>query len=170
MSRKPLDVLLDYFPAGATESERHIMPRVFVYWEDYAELVTPPPTSPRLLVGRKGTGKTALVDFYSGVLSDARLPNIIIRPMDIEVSQFPDRAALGEATRIALGALSRAVAQKLGPQLGGLLTDGASRALYEEAVAAGTKDRDVVEKLAQLLPRLARGVTKLDLSALTPST
>lgn len=169
MARTPLDALLTYFPAGATESERHIMSRVFVYWEDYADLLTPPPTSPRLMVGRKGTGKTALIDFYLSLLIDARLPAIVIRPMDIDVSAFPEKAALGEATRIALGALSKAIAQRLGSEVGGFILDDGSKRLYEEAVAGGVRDRDVVEKLAQLLPRLAKGITKLDLSGFAPN-
>lgn len=144
------------------------MPRVFVYWEEYADLLTPPPTSPRIMVGRKGTGKTAIIEFYSSVLAAAKLPSVVVRPFDIEVSDFPDRAALGENTRIALAALSRAVAQCLGSSTSRLLSDEYSKRLYEEAVAAGTRDRDVIEKLAQLLPRLAKGITGFDLTALAP--
>lgn len=160
-----LSRLIDYFPAGATEGERHILSRVFVYWETYAALLTPPPTSPRLLIGKKGSGKTAIIDYYSSVLSEAGLPVLVVRPMDIDVSAFQEGAALGESTRVALAALSRAIAQRLGSTLGGLL-DERSTLLYRAAVEEGARDADIVDKLAELLPRIAKPFIGIDLSEL----
>lgn len=101
MSRHPLDVLQDYFPAGTTEGERHILPQVFVYWNEYSELMTPPPTSPRILVGKKGAGKTAVIEFYSSLLEGSEIPTLLVRPMDIRLDSFRENIALGEATRHA---------------------------------------------------------------------
>lgn len=168
MTRNNLDTLLEYFPAGATESERHILPRVFVYWDQYAELLTPPPTAPRLLIGKKGTGKTAVIDYYVNLLGELKLPALIVRPMDIDVSRFPDEGALGETTRVALGALSRAVAQRLGQSLSGLL-DADSKRLYDEAVASDTRDPDVIDRLSKILPRVAKPfMGDVDLSEVVP--
>jgi hypothetical protein len=168
MGRHPLDVLQEYFPAGTTEGERHILPQVFVYWTEYTELMTPPPTSPRVLVGKKGTGKTAVIDFYSSLLQSSGIPTLLVRPMDIRLDKFPEKAALGEASRIAYEALIRAIAARLGSIASGLL-DEATKALHDEAVADGQKGRDFVEKVVAHLPQIARAFTKIDATGLLPS-
>ena len=163
----PLDVLLEYFPSGTTEGERHILPEVFVFWNEYTELMTPAPTNPRIIVGKKGTGKTAVIDFYSGVLMAAGIPSLVVRPMDITLESFSDRTALGEATRITYQALVRAVASRLGSLQSGLL-DSAAKVLHDEAVADGKKGRDLVECTVELLPKLAKALGKFDASTLLP--
>ena len=45
MPRKPLEVLLDYFPAGTTEGEGHLLSSAFVHWDEYTEFLTPAPTN-----------------------------------------------------------------------------------------------------------------------------
>lgn len=74
MKRHPLDILQEYFPAGTAEGEQHILPQVFLYWDEYTELMTPAPHSPRLLVGTKGTGKTGVIGFYRSLLERAGVP------------------------------------------------------------------------------------------------
>ncbi len=167
MRRHALEVLLEYFPVGTAEGERHILPQVFVYWDEYTELMTPAPRSPRLLVGKKGTGKTAVIGFYSALLESARVPTLLIRPMDIRLDTFPERAPLGEATRIAYEALVRAVAARLGSLSSGLL-DAPGKILHDEAVADGQKDRDFIERVVAYLPGLARVVTGIDPTPLMP--
>jgi hypothetical protein len=168
MSRHPLEALQQYFPAGTTEGERHILPQVFVYWNDYTELMTPDPTNPRVLVGKKGTGKTAVIDFYSSVLKQSGVPTLLVRPMDVRLDKFPEHGALGEAARIAYEALVRAVAARFGTLSAGLL-DASTKALHDEAVADGQKSRDFIERVAAHLPLLARPLTQVDASGVLPS-
>lgn len=151
-----LDELLRYFPAGATESETHILTRAFVYQEHYEDLITPPPTSPRIMVGRKGTGKTAIIFFYQLLLREAGVPNLRVRPRDIRLDKFPESAALGEYTRLALEALSSAIARKItsSNELKGLISSSA-KPLLDEALSAGDREPDIVSKMADLLPRIA---------------
>jgi len=53
-----LEALQYYVPTGTTEGERHILRDAFVQFDQYAKIITPPPGSPRILVGKKGSGKS----------------------------------------------------------------------------------------------------------------
>jgi hypothetical protein len=57
MRKCNLDHLLDYFPTGTTEGDRSLLDRAFVRDEEFVDYITPPPESPRILVGKKGSGK-----------------------------------------------------------------------------------------------------------------
>lgn len=164
---KALNALLHFCPTGTAEGEQHILRQAFVRAEEYAELMTPPPLSPRLLVGKKGSGKSAVVDFALSVLEDGGVPAILLKPLDIDLPPMPRSASVGELTRLAFDSLLRAIAAKIGSDLAGLLTP-ANKRLFDEAVAAGLKDRDSIEKLAKVLPKLAKTWTETDLSAVLP--
>lgn len=162
-----LNALLAFCPTGTAEGEQHILRQAFVRAEEYGELMTPPPSSPRLLVGKKGSGKSAVIDFAVSVLEEGKVPSILLKPLDIELPPMPRGASVGELTRLALDALLRAIAAKIGSELSGLLTP-ANKRLFDEAVAAGLKDRDSIEKLANVLPKLAKQWTETDLSVVLP--
>lgn len=164
---KALEVLLNYFPTGTTEGERHILRRAFVQLDEYADLVSPPPYSPRLLVGKKGSGKSAIIDFSTTLFSRIGVPVIQLKPLDIELGGVPESASVGEVTRVAFLELARAIARVLGSSLSGLISGG-DKVLYEEAVAGGVRDRDSVGVLARLLPKLAKQMTAADITSLLP--
>lgn len=164
-----LDILASYCPTGTTEGERLILRKAFVELEDYADLITPPPQSPRLLVGKKGSGKSAVIDFSMALLANTKVPAIQLKPSDIEFGSIQESASVGEVTRVALLELTRAVARALGSSASGLISQQ-DKVLYDAAVSDGLRDRDTVEKLAVLLPKLAKQVTNADLSALLPSS
>lgn len=76
-----LETLLSFFPTGTTEGERHILRKAFVQLEEYTDIVSPPPFSPRLLIGKKGSGKSAIIDFSMSFLQKAKVPAIQIKPL-----------------------------------------------------------------------------------------
>ena len=162
-----LKTLTDFFPTGTTEGERHILRKAFVQTDEFAEIFTPPPHSPRLLVGKKGSGKSALFEFALRLYKKAENPALLLKPMDIEYDSFSDESGVGELTKAAYTALLRAVAMKLGSEVGALVS-GPDKALYEEAITAGIRERDAVEKIASILPNLAKPYSNIDLSALLP--
>ncbi len=159
--------LLRYFNAGTAEGEQSILLETFVNFDGYADMVTPEPFNPRLLVGKKGCGKSAVVHFFAAVCEEHGLPALLLRPMDIDLSAAKDDAPVGETTRLAYDALLRAVAEKMGSLREGLLTPE-QKVLRDEAVRAGLSNRDVVERLAAVLPGMTKAVTKVDLSSLIP--
>lgn len=165
----PMDALLEFFPTGTAEGEQLILERAFVQAEEYVDLMAPPPLSPRLLVGKKGSGKSALVYFYQRLLTTADVPSLLLRPMDIDIKDLPDTAAVGQVTALAYASLVSAVAAKLGQRLKGML-NRVDKRLHDAAVKGGLKDRDLVETMAERLALVARPATKLDFSGLLPGT
>lgn len=161
------DALLEYFPAGTAEGERHILSDAFVAGSEYVDLMTPPPFNPRLLVGKKGTGKSALIDFFLTLMRRGGVPALLIKPMDIDIGDVRDGASVGQVTRLAYNALIRALGAKLGESAEGLLSAG-DKILYEEAVSGGLKRRDAIDRLSKVLPKLAKPYVPVDLSALIP--
>lgn len=166
-SSSAIDALIHFFPTGTTEGEQHILRQAFVRTEEYGDLMTPPPLSPRLLVGKKGSGKSAVIDFSLSVLGAGQVPALLLKPLDIELGIIGKGASVGEITRTAYDALLKAIAAKLGSELGGLL-NGDGKRLYDEAVRAGLRDRDSIEKIAAVLPKLAKPWTATDLSVVLP--
>lgn len=166
---KSHETLLKYFPTGTTEGERHILRKAFVQLDEYADIISPPPFSPRVLIGKKGSGKSAIIDFSMALFSRTKVPAIQLKPLDIELGNLPETASVGEATRAAFLELTRAIARVLGSSVSGLISEQ-DKVLYEEAVGAGLRDRDTVDKLSHLLPKLAKPLTVADISELLPNT
>lgn len=164
-----MNSLLYYVPTGTTEGEKHILREAFVQAAEYAEIITPPSGSPRLLVGKKGSGKSAILDFTINFLKEANVPVLLVKPMDLDLTAMPENGASGELTRIAYDALLRAIASNIGAQLDGYLT-GSNEELYREAVAAGERDLDRVGKITRLMSKLAAPLTGGDLAELLPNT
>ncbi|OGW44389.1 MAG: hypothetical protein A2X57_07125 [Nitrospirae bacterium GWD2_57_8] len=163
----PLQILVGYFPTGTTEGERHILRKAFVQTEEYTDLITPPPHSPRIIIGKKGSGKSAIIDFSMTLFSRTHVPAVLIKPMDISLGAIPEGAAVGEITRAALSELTKATASVLGASLSGLISES-DKKLYDEAIKKGLAEKDTVGKLSRLLPKLAKSYTSVDLSALLP--
>lgn len=164
---KLLEHLIEYFPTGTTEGERHILRRAFVQLEEFSTLICPSPFSPRLIVGKKGSGKSAVIDFSMALFQKNGVPCLSLKPMDIDFPLTETNPSVGTSTRIALEVLTRSVAQSLGQSTSGLLNESDAK-LYREAVSAGLKDQDTVSQLARLLPKLAKPMVGSDLSELLP--
>jgi hypothetical protein len=165
----PVTALLEYFPSGTTEGEHHILREAFIQAEEYSDFITPPPHNPRLLVGKKGSGKSAVIDFSISLFSKLNIPAILVRPKDIDLSTLRNGAAVGEMTRIAYDALIQAIAQNLGSDLSGLVSEE-QKVLLDSAVKNGNAKRDIIERLANILPRIAKPLINTDLSVLLPET
>jgi len=104
---KSLETLLKYFPTGTTEGERHILRKAFVQLDEYADIISPPPFSPRVLIGKKGSGKSAIIDFSMAIFKLTGVPAVQLKPLDLELGAIPETASVGEVTRIAFHELSR---------------------------------------------------------------
>lgn len=163
-----LTTLKKYFPTGTTEGERHILKRAFVGPSELSEIITPPPSSPRILIGKKGSGKSAIIDFLMALAEKAKVPALHLKPLDMDYGGISDSAAVGELTKIAYTTLTIAIARKLGETQTGFISASDS-SLYEEAIRAGLTERDTIGKLARLLPKLAKPYTTCDFSSLLPT-
>lgn len=160
-----LESLQYYCPSGTAEGEKHILREIFVQPDDFTRLLVPPPSNPRLLVGKKGTGKTFLVDFANELFTRAGIPCCSVEPSSLGLAQLGPQPSSAEIKGGAFAALVCAVAVALGKRLRGLV--GASEVqLIDEAVAQGLRTPDQISRLARLLPKVASAFIDFDFSQL----
>ena len=165
---KALEELENWFPSGTAEGERAILERVFVYADELRRALSPKPGNPLLLVGRKGTGKSAIIEFAMRLLDIENIPAVVLQPKDIPTSDLSDNDAMGDLRRKFYEILLSSVAAKLAEDARGLLT-GDQATLYNHAVGSGQRKPDFLGQLARLLPQVAKPVAKVDLSSVLPS-
>lgn len=78
-----LDSLLLFCGAGTAESESDIIGKTFVTTRDFVALVTPNLGSPRLIVGRKGSGKSAVLRYCRAQMEAVQVPAFLLTPSDL---------------------------------------------------------------------------------------
>lgn len=157
-----------YVPTGTAEGEKYILQEAFVQTHEYADIIAPPIGSPRLLVGKKGSGKSAILDFTLRFLKDAGLPGLLIKPLHLELSAMGENASSGELTRIAYNAIMKAVSEEIAKQLP-LMVTGDNAELLESAIASGVVRADFVSKFVRVLNGFSKPFTGYDFSSLLPS-
>ncbi|MHB2060276.1 P-loop ATPase, Sll1717 family [Pseudomonas monsensis] len=157
-----------YVPTGTAEGEKYILQEAFVQTHEYADIIAPPIGSPRLLVGKKGSGKSAILDFTLRFLKDAGLPGLLIKPLSLDLSAMGENASSGELTRIAYNAIMKAVSEEITKQLPAMVT-GDNAELLDSAIASGVMRADFVSKFVRVLNGFAKPFTGYDFSSLLPS-
>lgn len=167
MAKRHLEKLLAYCPTGTAEGERGIRQGIFVQFSTWTSLVVPPAYSPIILVGKKGSGKSILVDFSVDVLEAKGIPCAKLRPRDLSLDDVAEAASVSQAHAHAYTVLVKAAAVALGERLSGLLKRAEAEVL-QAAIDAGTAKPDLVAKAAKFLPKVAKAVTDIDISSLLP--
>jgi hypothetical protein len=79
-----LDALLKFFSTGTSEGDRTILRRAFIPSWQLADLLSCPSGSPRILVGNKGVGKTAVLEWVHAAATKQRCPVLFLRPDDLD--------------------------------------------------------------------------------------
>lgn len=163
-----LRVLKNYFPNGTAEGEREILKEVFIPPALLSEVVTAPQGSPRIVVGTKGVGKTALVERSHDANRAAGIPSLLLRPDDFDLSKISNATDIATTKKAMFEVLVSAIASEVGSKLAGLLSGGAAE-LHKEAVKKGAKSADRVEKALALLSAIAKPQTGIDFEQLAKS-
>ena len=162
---KNLEALQYFTPTGTAEGERHILDQVFVEQEDFDRLVVPKPTSPIVLVGKKGSGKSAILDAIAMTSLVLGVPVARIKPREMKLVGADDDGSVASLTRVAFDALVSTVAVTMASELRGLISVE-EKDLLDEGIRTGVLRRDFVSRLAKVLPRLAKplvgGAPELD--------
>ncbi|WP_439602468.1 P-loop ATPase, Sll1717 family [Devosia sp.] len=162
-----LETLLSYFPSGTAEGEKGLLEQVFVYANELAKVIAPPEGNPYLLVGDKGSGKTALVDFASRLAEKQGIPSVVLTPFDIDTSTVSAASSTGDMQREFYRVLLAAISAKISESNTGW-TDGNYATLYREAVQAGNRSPDFVGKMGRFLAEVAKPVVGVDMGAAFP--
>ncbi|WP_158915421.1 P-loop ATPase, Sll1717 family [Caulobacter sp. S45] len=162
-----LETLQSWFPSGTAEGERQIQERVFVYVSDFPRILSPRAGNPYLLVGRKGTGKSAIIEVATRILDRQKVPSVLIRPSDLDASGLGENDSIGELKHRFQPLLLSAIASKLAENRQGLAL-GDEAIIYNEAIRSGHLSSDLIGKLARSLPKIAKPLIKVDLTQILP--
>lgn len=161
-----LTLIKKYFPTGTTEGEKHILPDAFVHIDEYSEIITPQPSSPKLLIGKKGSGKSAIIDFTQRLMQNSSVPALILKPINFGKISFENNGSVGEHTRVAYDALVQTIASEIGAQLPCVIFNASDTQLYESALRDGTREKSYLRKVIDILPKLAKPFVQVDLSGI----
>lgn len=167
MAKRRLEHLIAYCPTGTAEGERGIRTGIFVQFSTWTDLIVPPAYSPILLVGKKGCGKSILVDFSVDVLDAKGIACAKLKPKDLSLDDVNETASVAQAHAHAYAVLVRAAAVALGERLSGFLSEDEAK-LLDAAIAAGVTRPDLISRAAKFLPRIASAVTDVDISKFLP--
>ncbi len=163
-----LSSLQRYFPiTGTAESDRAILDVAFVNAEESLDILNPPSVTPRLLIGRKGSGKSAFLHFFRSRFIEAGIPVLFLNPENLDLSEFDPDDAMGEMVKKAKDCLLRCVAVEIGKQLKIFLTKKHETILDGHLISIGAKPKDFTQKLHGILTELAKVATVVDFSKIS---
>ncbi|NTX16361.1 hypothetical protein HUA76_36885 [Myxococcus sp. CA056] len=166
MPQTPLDVLTPYFFSGTAEGELRILKDVFIQPAQMAEVLHVPMGNPRILVGTKGMGKSAILHRLHQASQSQRLPALLLTPSDLAIPPLNGQSDLATLERALLRCLVRALAVHVGAKLGGMLSS-AAKSLRDEALKDGLVDEDLVERGVTLLAAVAKPIAGVDFAQLS---
>lgn len=159
--------LKEWFQAGTGEGEKALLERCFVYVDEFADAIAPPNGNPHLLIGPKGSGKSAILDFTLRISSQQGIPAILLTPVDFDTTVLPPGASTGDLVRISQNMLVIAMATKLA-EAGTGWFDGDQADLYREAVNSGARSPDFFGRMGKFIAEAAKPLIKIDLNAAFP--
>lgn len=161
---------IENFCVGRAESEESFLINAFVLAGAYHEALNAPFHSPVFLLGRKGTGKTALVKYLELKAKVSNVKCLYLKPDDIPLLE-----GIGEAEetstikRCAYEALVSAIATKIGSELRGALGKS-DKKLFDKALNEGSRSYDAVQACLHGLSKFGSTVTEIDFQKLIPET
>jgi hypothetical protein len=158
------------FCVGRAESEEVFLEDTFIFDNDFLETLHAPPNSPVLLVGRKGTGKSALLKFIELKSKSCGVRCLYIKPDDIPllegISSAEETATI---KRKAHEALVSAISVKVGTELRGLLGKK-DKKLFDKAILDGSKSHDSIQACLRGLAKFGATITDVNFDKLVPKT
>jgi hypothetical protein len=156
-----LNYLLKYVRSGTAEGDRQFLGEIFIAPDQFAQLCAIEPGGLRLLVGDKGIGKSALVEWIHKVATAKKLPCLLIRPDDIATKDIPSSSDIASLKRYYYDVVLRTVAGQIGRHLKGFLTGTAAK-LHNEARQKGLREDDFVQKSLELITAISLPVSKVN--------
>ncbi|MFC0128144.1 P-loop ATPase, Sll1717 family [Ralstonia solanacearum] len=156
-----LDFLLKYVRTGTAEGDRQFLGEAFVSPSQFDQLCAIEPGSMRLLIGNKGVGKSAVVEWINKVSNKRQLPCLLIRPDNIvTTSAQPTSFDIGTLKAYYYDVVLRTVASKIGSSLKGFLKGDAAK-LYNEAKKQGIATGDIIQTSLELISTISLPASKI---------
>ncbi|SMB25771.1 conserved protein of unknown function [Sterolibacterium denitrificans] len=156
-----LDHLLKYVRTGTAEGDRPFLGEIFIAPTQFTQLCAIEPGGMRVLVGNKGIGKSAVVEWIDKVSKSKKLPCLLIRPDNISSKDTPTSPDIGSLKRFYYEVLLRTVGAQIGLQLKGMLK-GAAAKLHNEARQQGLAEEDFIQKSLEFISAISLPVAKIN--------
>jgi Cdc6-like AAA superfamily ATPase len=161
---------LESFCVGRAEAEESFLMNAFVLGEHYQEALHAPFHSPVILLGRKGTGKTALLKYLHLRSTQSGIKALYLKPDDMPLLEgIGDAEETATIKRKAYQALVSAVATKIGSELRGLLGKS-DKKLFDKALSDGARSHDAVQACLHGLAQFGSTVTDIKFDQLIPDS
>lgn len=156
-----LDNLLKYVRTGTSEGDRPFLGEIFIAPTQFTQLCGIEPGGMRVLVGNKGIGKSAIVEWIDKVAKARGLPCLLIRPDNISSKDTPTTPDIGSLKRFYYEVLLRTVGAQIGSQLKGMLKGNAAT-LHKEARQQGLVEDDFIQKSLELISAISLPAAKIN--------
>jgi len=151
-----LNSLLPYVRSGTTEGDGRFLADVFVSSDQLADFYAVEPGSMRVLIGNKGSGKSAIAEWIHKTSMRRKIPSLLLRPDDLVDTGQPSSLDMSTLKAYYYEKLLRSVCAQVGSQINSKLPlVGAAARLYVEARQAGLAKDDFMTKSLELLSAIA---------------
>ncbi|SDP35425.1 P-loop ATPase, Sll1717 family [Selenomonas ruminantium] len=163
-----LECLSEFFDSGSAETEKSFLNDVFVTTEDFLSIIKPKNNTLKILVGNKGSGKSALLGYLKDRAEKLDIPVIQLTPTDFPEWNFSENASPASMISNIYASILKAMALELGIRQKGLLSDDDNR-LLQEAIREGVREPTAVSKILNIIMPIGKAVTKIDFKEMLPS-
>jgi hypothetical protein len=154
---------------GTAESEKAIVNDIFFDSGTYFNLLRIPPGSPIILAGKKGTGKSVIINFIKNKADDAKILNVFLKPDNLEnidtADSFLDIANL---KRVYFESLISTISIKIGESLKVYL-NRKEKKLFEKALIVGARDKNILSIGTRYLAKAGSEFSDIDFTKLLPT-
>src|SRR5580700_3876855 len=161
--------LTPYFTTGTAEAEESIIDSAYVSTEGIIDIINPPLASPRLLVGKKGSGKSIILRYFKNRFNESGIPVLLLRPSDIDSSRLPKDTSLGALIRFYKNEIISAIAAHMGRELKGYLSTDEDIVLSKIAKEAKARSGDWFERTLDFIAPIGAGIAKIEYRKLAAS-
>lgn len=157
-----------YFYSSIAESEKDILKDVFVTSSDFFEIIKPKSATVRILVGNKGSGKSALLEFLLQKSREQNIPAIKITPSELFDLDFEEKISPARIIYQIRNSIIRSMAIEAGKNLSGLLNENENR-LFRDAINAGATQESITDKALTVLAPIGKALTNIDFEKMLPN-
>lgn len=152
-----------FFPkTGNAEADIDFLSQAYLETNDFKKVLNTQLRMPKIIVGKKGTGKSALVNYLEQKLKEQNIPVLLLKPSEIEIN-FDD-PSIGSLTRISKQALIKSIGMQIAKNQKKFLIEKDQAILNELARTEGIISDDLVQDTLKILKTFGQTVAGLDFS------
>ncbi|NLG02223.1 MAG: hypothetical protein GX567_00060, partial [Clostridia bacterium] len=138
-----LGLLRSYFIAATAESENSFLDEVFVTSGDFYNIVEPISGTMRILVGSKGSGKSALLERLLKRAQDTNVPIIRLTPANLDDLSFEESISPAKIISIVKDSVIKHMAIEYGKRMKGFISEQ-DDVLFKEAEHNGQAQKTLI--------------------------